>query len=666
MSISTQEINKLAQDWLSIDPNPKSKSEIQQLLDAQDYTKLQAKLYPRIAFGTAGLRSSMESGFAHMNDVTVLQASQGFVSFLINKAQSNEIPSIVVGYDHRYHSQRYAELLASVALAKGLVVYYLGSVDHLSSESLALSGDKDAIAKFQFGANGANGGNGENGENNKYGEDGREVGGNAKDAALREYVHTPIVPYAIDELKASGGVMITASHNPAKDNGYKVYYSNGCQIIPPIDSEISDSIEENLIPWSKENVWDVVGNFKLGIENGKLKHVRTEIVQKYVDAVKHKLIKNHDLDFNFVYTPMHGVGLDVFEQCLKLFNLKQGYEVVAKQAVPDPAFPTVSFPNPEEKGALDLAMETAKAKGINLVVANDPDADRFSVAVVDKSGKFKQLTGNEIGFLFAMYVIETLPKEELKKTYLLNSTVSSQILKAMAARDGFHYADTLTGFKWVGNKAIDLEKEDYLVPFAYEEAIGFMFSLVHDKDGVSAAVTFLQLYQQWFANNTQNVFDKLEEGYQRYGWFKDFNGYYRVNDVSITGKIFQDIRDSYKGQEYPTEIGDFKVIDWRDLTIGYELSTRDHVPDLPVDSHSQMITAVLKPLDQYGKDADDRDLSVRFTCRGSGTEPKLKVYIEGKSTVSGSDAVGIADKCWEALKTYWFKPDHYHLQENKP
>jgi len=623
-TITNDKLEKIAHDWVAIDPNEKTKAEILHLINDKQYDKLQRKLYPRIAFGTAGLRSSMESGFAHMNDVTVLQASQGLVEYLLTKFAN---PSIVVGYDHRFHSQRFAEILASVALLRGFTVYYLGSINNFSSESL-----KSYKGGFQ---------------NNE--------------GASREYVHTPLVPFVIDHLKASGGVMITASHNPANDNGYKVYYANGCQIIPPQDADIAQSIEKNLHPWS-DDVWRVIENFEKGLKADKLKCVKPEIVKQYVAAVKKKLVKETRLDFKFIYTPMHGVGLEIFEQCIDLFDTKS-FIVVEKQSKPDPSFPTVSFPNPEEKGALDLAIEQAQQTKSDLVIASDPDADRFSVAVVDKQGKFKQLTGNEIGFLFAMYVIENMDKAKLSNTYLLNSTVSSQVLKSMAEKDGFNFIDTLTGFKWIGNKAIDLENEGHFVPFGYEEAIGFMFDLVHDKDGISAAVVFLQLYQQWFSKGDLDVIDKLEQGYKRYGWFKDLNGYYRLEDVSLTPKIFKAVRASYSGHDQPQHIGDFKVTYWRDLTIGFDSSTPNHEPILPVDPHSQMITAILEPTE---KSQDDKDISVRFTCRGSGTEPKLKVYIEGKSSTSESDALKIADDCWETLKREWFKPEEYGLVEVKP
>ncbi|KAK6460445.1 Phosphoglucomutase/phosphomannomutase [Scheffersomyces coipomensis] len=615
-------IDQLIDEWLAVDINPESRDEIIQLQLKNDYKTLERKLSNRIAFGTAGLRSSMEAGFAHMNDVTVLQAAQGLIQYLIDNIKGENL-SIVVGYDHRFNSQRYAELTASVAISKNVKVYYLGSIDNLSQESIKLSSSAY--------------------ENNS--------------AADRGYVHTPLVPFAIDTFKASAGVMVTASHNPARDNGYKVYYSNGCQIIPPIDSGIASSIENNLKPWIKDNVWDVTGNFKIGIKNGLLSSYKKELQTKYIDTIKDRLITQPKLNFEFVYTPMHGIGLEIFEKAIVNYENPK-YQTVKEQAQPDPTFRTVKFPNPEEKGALDLAIQTADENNYPLVIANDPDADRFSAAFKTRSSSWRQLTGNEIGFLFALYYVEEIiPKHaKFENTYFLNSTVSSQILSSMAEKHGFHFQDTLTGFKWIGNKAIDLKKEGYYVPFGYEEAIGFMFDIVNDKDGISSAIVFLQLYKEWFANGTNDIETKLEQGYKKYGWFKECNGYYKLKDLGKTKEIFEGIRKSILPQSFPGTIGDFEVKAWRDLTIGFDSTTIDNVPLLPIDPTSQMITAIL----QLPSSEDQ----VRFTCRGSGTEPKLKVYIEGKSNISEINAVTLARKCWDTLKTEWFKPDINDLEEN--
>lgn len=618
-------LDQLVQDWLAVDINPESRNEIALLLKNKQYAQLHLKLANRIAFGTAGLRSSMESGFAHMNDVTILQASQGLIQYLLDNRTSPESPvSIVVGYDHRYNSQRFAEITASVAIAKDIKVYYLGSIENLSEASI----------KFSLTAYAQN------------------------PETERGYVHTPLVPFAIDLYGASGGVMVTASHNPARDNGYKVYYGNGCQIIPPHDEGIASSIEKNLAPWKADNVWDVTGNFIRGIENNLLEVVRKDTSEAYVEAVKSKLILDSKLNFDFVYTPLHGVGLEIFEKTVDLFDNAR-FKVVHEQAFPDPDFSTVKFPNPEEKGALDLAIKKAESLGYKLVLASDPDADRFSAAIKTKQGNWKQLTGNEIGFLFAMFTIENIPKDQLANTYLVNSTVSSQILKSMADKNGFHFIDTLTGFKWIGNRAIELKNEGYNVPFGYEEAIGFMFNLVNDKDGISAAVIWLQLYNRWFATGETDFdpVDKLNEGYAKYGWFKECNGYYKLNDLSKTREIFENVRSSFSPQKYPKTIGNFDVLSWRDLTVGFDSTTENNIPDLPVDPKSQMITAILKPLNSQS------DEHVRFTCRGSGTEPKLKVYIEGKSSVSESGAVAVARACWNTLRDEWFKPEDNDLLE---
>lgn len=604
-----QKLDTLVEQWLEIDNNKESRDEISQLKASGRYDVLDGKLSKRIAFGTAGLRSSMESGFAHMNDVTILQASQGLVKYLV--AQNGT--SIVIGYDHRFHSQRFAEITASVALSRGLKVYYLGATEQLSEESEPLQRNTEGIAD-------------------------------------RLYVHTPMVPFGIDYYHASAGVMVTASHNPAKDNGYKVYYGNGCQIIPPQDVEIAQSIAENLHPW--EGSWDVQKRFTEGLASGCLIPVKTQLTAKYIEAVESKLIVNNKLSFDFVYTPMHGVGLEIFSHLLKKFG--RVVDVVPEQANPDPLFPTVKFPNPEEAGALDLAITHAKEQGKRLVVASDPDADRFSVAIEKKNGEWKQLTGNEIGCLFAAYVLETtkLP-DELKKTYLVNSTVSSQLLRAMAEKEGCHFQDTLTGFKWIGNKSLELKSEGFKVPFAYEEAIGYMFGVVNDKDGISAAVVWLQLFEKWFGGDV-DAFEKLEQLYSRYGWHKECNGYYKLDDVRKTELIFAAVRGSYGGgRSFPERIGEFKVEEWRDLTVGFDSTTPNHVPTLPSDSSTQMITAVLQPLKGEG--------SVRFTCRGSGTEPKLKVYIEGRSSQNGEEASRIARECWKTLRGSWF--DGYGLEE---
>lgn len=607
----------LAKLWHKCCPTPEKDFYIESARSLS-WDELDKGLSKRISFGTAGLRGRMEHGFSRMNDTTVLQTTQGLVAYLRKLAKDGQELSIVVGYDQRLHSQRFAEVTASVALKAGFRVYYLGTASNLSGETDPSSDD----------------------------------------LGDKLYVHTPMVAYGVKVYKALAGVMITASHNPSYDNGYKVYYGNGCQIIPPHDTGIAACIEENLLPW--EGNWDVSNNLRKGLEDGSLVLAKEELTKLYVDEVKAKLINSPTISFGFVYTPIHGVGLEIFEKVLTHFELKQKLKVVPEQADPDGTFKTVSFPNPEEKGALDLAIRKADEENVSLVLANDPDADRFSVAFKRKdTGKWQQLTGNEIGILFAAYVIEELtPKEDLKKTWLLNSTVSSQLLGSMADKLHFNFTSTLTGFKWIGNKAIDLKSEGYSVPFGYEEAIGYMFGVVDDKDGISAAVMWLQLYERWFSSGKVDIATKLEEIYANYGYYKECNGYYKTPDTETTPRIFNHtIRKLYpEGEHYPKKLADFDVVEWRDLTLGFDLATSNNKPELPVDASSHMITAVLQPRELPAE-------KVRFTCRGSGTEPKLKVYIEGRSEQGEEAALDVARKCWNTLRDEWFKPEQNNLEE---
>lgn len=583
------DLQEKVRSWLQYDELETTRNEIVQLCLKQDVAELHKRLDDRISFGTSGLRGRMEAGFSRMNALTVKQASQGLAKYV--KSQFPDNLTVVVGHDHRHNSELFAQTTVDTFLQLGFKVYRLKQ------------GSNDSL------------------------------------------VHTPMVPFTIDTVGASAGVMVTASHNPKMDNGYKVYYANGCQIIPPHDKLIAETILESLEPLQLPLAGSVVD-------------CKEDMTEKYVNAVSSALFEGNKIPDRegpwFVYTPMHGVGFEIFERVSRqVLSLEEGkhYLVVEEQRVPDPEFPTVSFPNPEEKGALDLAMEYGnKSDSIDLIVANDPDADRFSVAVKDATtGTWKQLTGNDIGFLIAFHEWEKYKQSGVPKPFaVLNSTVSSQMLKRMAELEGFHHEDTLTGFKWLGNRARELESQGYYTPFAYEESIGYMFSsVVHDKDGVGAAVVFLQAYSQWRARG-QSALDILALGSQRYGCFKEFNGYYVVPDLTVTKKVFDAIRSTEK--PFPTKLGSsFEIVKFRDLTTGYQSDTADHVPLLACDPSSQMITCEVVIKEQPAS-------RVRFTIRGSGTEPKLKVYIEAR-TQSEPTSLALAKFTWDVLRDEWFNPE---------
>lgn len=598
-------IETLAKKWLDIDRDETTRAEITTLLDERTKVELEQRLRMPIAFGTAGLRSSMKAGFAHMNSVTVLQASHGLARYVLHtrgpQTSVSPRPSVVVAYDGRYNSEKFARLCAAAFIYEGFEVLWFG-----------------------------------------------------------KHMHTPIVPFTVSMCGAAAGVMITASHNPKNDNGYKVvrqdneslegcrheadlyfwilqYWLNGCQIVPPHDIGIAKAISQvQSLP-----IWDTQLVDHSPLVNSA-EHVASAC-RSYIDSIRSLVSSPHSSGTvpQFVYTPMHGVGLPFMQEVFKLLECQPPFQVVQEQAYPDPEFPTVSFPNPEEQGALDLAKREAQNLDCSLILANDPDADRFAAAERLESGEWHQFTGNQMGVLLASYVLESSHGER-SKLAMLASTVSSRMLAAMAESEGFHFRETLTGFKWLGNVAQALQVEGYRPVFAYEEAIGYMFpSVVWDKDGIAAAAVFLKACAAW-GQQSITPFQKLQSLYERYGYFEDANTYLISPSSTVTNKVFQDIR-TLNGGARPQSLGIRDILRWRDLTLGYDSSTSDNRPDLPTDASAQMITCELQ--------------DVVFTVRGSGTEPKIKLYIEATGPDSRM-AKEMAKEVLADLLREWFRPEH--------
>jgi phosphoglucomutase len=580
-----KDIKDLAREWLKLDKDKSTTDEINLLLDEDNTEELERRLRHRIAFGTAGLRGPMQAGFACMNSLTVIQASQGLAAYLLKTEKDVKRRGVVIGRDARHNSEKFAKLTAAAFVAKGIKVWWYETPSH-----------------------------------------------------------TPLVPFGVQELNAVAGIMVTASHNPAKDNGYKVYWSNACQIIPPHDSGIAASIMENLEPVTWDT--DVVDTPHLLLE-GSLGLVQDKY-HKAILCAAHP--EGSDIkinpDIRFVYTPMHGVGLPAMTQCAETLGIASQMTVVDAQAQPDPDFPTVRFPNPEEKGALDLAIETADSSSIPLILASDPDADRLAAAEkVD--GKWHIFSGNQLGVLIGSYLFERYPSSKPRdKLAMLASTVSSRMLAALAKKEEFKFTETLTGFKWLGNVARDLEDEGYDVVYAFEEALGYMIpQTVHDKDSISAAAIFLTAASSWSAQGL-TPYGKLQSLYKYLGYFEDANTYLVSPSPSVTTAVFTAIRALRN--PHPTAIGPRKIVRWRDLTLGYDSKSKDHKPDLPVDETSQMITCEL-------------DDGAVFTVRGSGTEPKIKLYIECQGQ-SSEDAKNGAKGILDDLLKEWFKPEENNLR----
>lgn len=560
-------LQDLVKEWLRLDPNESTRKEVEHLWNTNAVGELERRMRTRIEFGTAGLRGKMEAGWSRMNDLIVIQASQGLCAYVLDHVENAAIRGVVIGHDHRHNSERWAQLTAAAFIANNVKIYLHNGL-----------------------------------------------------------VHTPMVPFSVKVLNAACGVMITASHNPKQDNGYKVYWENAVQIIGPHDVGIAQSIMQHLEPR--------VHDASQVIDSGLCIDCTEEMKKAYFHSLSNLRAKT--LSFGgssvvFVNTSMHGVG-DLFTS--KAFEIVGflPYTPVKEQQHPDPEFPTVKFPNPEEKGALELAIATANEKGAPYVLAQDPDADRFSAAE-NCDGKWVTFTGDQLGTLFAYYVFEAYKasNKPIGKLAMVASTVSSKMVEAMAQIEGFRFVDCLTGFKFIGNTALDLVQAGYEVPFGYEEAIGYMFgSEIRDKDGVAATMIFAQLAASLRARGT-TVSAHLQELYRRYGYFETSNSYFVCTDPLVIENIFRKIRSSgdmgsSQGRSYPSSIGGLQIRSVVDLTEGHGYDSTNaptYQPKLPL-SLGHMI--------QFRASSDSDDSRIVLTIRTSGTEPKIKYYLEGSGS----------------------------------
>ncbi|CAD7013308.1 unnamed protein product [Ceratitis capitata] len=507
----------------------------------------------------------MRAGFNGMNDLVIAQTAQGLSKYMAELFSENERKNrgIVFGYDGRHNSKRFAELSANVFLRAGYKVYL-----------------------------------------------------------YKRLVATPLIPYTIRHFNCLGGVMVTASHNPKDDNGYKVYWSNGAQIIAPHDKNIQKAIIANLEPWA--GTWDTEKLYESELLIDP-KEAITVYVDKVCETVPLSIIEiNSKSDLRLVYSAMHGVGYPFIQDSFEAIKL-QPVIAVEEQKDADPEFPTVVFPNPEEgKSALELSIKKADSSGCSIILANDPDADRLALATKNaNSGKWKVYTGNEIGALLGWWAIhlykQTHPEGDLSNCYMLASTVSSKILRAFAEKEGLHFIETLTGFKWMGNEAVKLMSNGKTVLFAFEEAIGFMFSTnVLDKDGISAACHLASMACYLQAKEHISLDEKLQKIYEEYGLHYTITSYYFCYEAPVIKKIFERLRN-FKGEDktYPVGIldGKFKIKHIRDLTNGVDTAQPDGKAILPVSASSQMITFTFEN-------------GLVITLRTSGTEPKIKYYAE--------------------------------------
>ena len=529
---ATPDLAARVRAWVAQDPDPQTRAELESLLaagsDGDAAADLEDRFAGRLEFGTAGLRGALGGGPNRMNRVVVAQAAAGLAAYLLANAAADERPRVVIGFDARRNSDVFARDTAEIVQGAGC-------------EALLLP----------------------------------------------EPLPTPVLAYAIRPYGCAAGVMVTASHNPPEDNGYKVYLGDGSQIVPPADRDIAAAI-------------GAVGPVDVLPRADDYRRLGDEVRADYVAGVRGS-VADGPRELRLVHTALHGVGASVVAEVLDGAGFTDRHPV-AEQEAPDPAFPTVAFPNPEEPGAMDLALALAERVDADLVVANDPDADRCAVAVPLHAGgtaQWRMLSGDEVGWLLADALLE-----RGRRGTFATTIVSASLLGRMARERGAGYAETLTGFKWLTRP----EGLDY----AYEEALGYCVApeLVRDKDGISALLVVADLAAR-LRTEGRSLLDRLDELAVAYGLHATGQLSARFTDLSLIADAMARLR-----AQPPTTLGGLAVEEVEDLNQG---------------------TADLPPTDGLRLRLESQG---RVVVRPSGTEPKLKCYLEVVVDVedTGADA----------------------------
>jgi len=522
------ELRDVVVAWIALDPDAVDRATLQALLDADDVTELERRFSTPLTFGTAGLRGPEMAGPAGMNRATVRRATQGVLAWL-DVLGLDRSKGVVVGRDARHGSERFNDEVVGVLLGAGVTVYEMPGP-----------------------------------------------------------LPTPLVPYCVKALGAAAGIMITASHNPPEDNGYKLYARDGSQIIPPDD----ETVERYMREATEATLSDRTSPAHFVIADELLEQYRTHFLERF------RVSKGSDLAIT--YTPLHGVGGATAVRLLA----DAGYAhvtKVTKQFEPDGDFPTLPFPNPEEPGALDLAIATANEANSTLILANDPDADRLGAAA-RKGDEWRLLRGDEIGWLLASALLAEIGASH---QMMATTIVSSTLLEKMAADAGVDFATTLTGFKWIARAG-----GDRVLGFGYEEALGFAVDAeVGDKDGLSAALALARLTHD-LAQKGMTLFDRLDELEGRFGVHSTSQLALRAEGAEGLASISRVV--TQLRERPPASLGSLAVTEVVDLNQGWRgLGSTD---------------GVVLILGALG----------RVIVRPSGTEPKVKAYVEVTPMAEGS------------------------------
>jgi len=560
-------LERAAKAWLEEDPDPKTRAELEAVLEARDEAGLNQRFLGPLEFGTAGLRGLLGAGPHRMNRVVVQRATAGLVAYLLEQIPDARERGVCIGYDGRRMSEVFARDAAEVVAGAGVLARVFPHV-----------------------------------------------------------APTPLLGFSVLDRDAAAGIVITASHNPPEYNGYKVFWGNGAQIIPPHDEGIAGRIA------AVGKLESLPRMTRAEAEARGLYEVLDEALERrYLDAVRAMAIEpNVATDVSIAYTALHGVGAPFTEAALH----EAGFEHVAsvpEQREPDGEFPTVAFPNPEEDGALDLALALADEVHAELILANDPDADRLAVAARAKSGGMVRLSGNETGCILAHYLLERGPKHD--KPFVLSSLVSSPMLGVIAAAHDTHWEETLTGHKWIQNRALELEAEGGTFVLGFEEALGYgVGNLVRDKDGVSAARVMAEL-AAYYKSQGGSVLEELEQMARRYGLFMS-----RQVSLVLPGEEgaarIRGLMQAVRAQG-PTEVAGRAVLRSSDLIACERRS-----------ASGEVTPTGLPPSDVL---AFDLEGGHRIMLRPSGTEPKLKYYFDVRVDLTKGEGMTQARARGQAL-----------------
>ena len=548
--MADQEIRKKAESYLSQEWNSIFKDEIQKLLDDNNDGDLRERFYRELDFGTGGLRGEIGGGYNRMNSYTVAKATQGMANYIKAHVPADK-QSVVISYDSRNYSDLFSQTAAEVLAANGIKTYLFTS--------------------------------------------------------LRP---TPVLSFAVRKLGTCAGIMVTASHNPAKYNGYKVFWEDGAQVTPPHDKGIISEVGKVTDDIKRIDV-------EAALYAGSIVMIDREIDDAYNDMCKAQclrpeLVREKGKDLKVVYTPLHGAGTVPVERLLSDVGIK--VFTVPEQREPDGNFPTVAFPNPEITPAMDLSLKYAREQGADLVIGTDPDADRIGIAVPDGED-WTLITGNQLGALLTDYIFRSREEQGLMpdRPAFINTIVTTNLQFDIAQAYGAACFKVLTGFKYIGEKIGEWDKtEEYQYIFGGEESYGFLVETdARDKDAVSAALLTAEM-ALWNVNRGFTVLDHLKEIWQTYGYYEEFliSQYFEGEaGAGIMAGLMKTLRE-----DMPREWGDLKAQSLMDFQSGttVDLETGKRAKDIDLPS-SNVLQFVM----------EDGSL---VTARPSGTEPKIKFY----------------------------------------